>query len=504
MLDVENFDFSIKTKQSPVAIILLIWKYFINIIRQFWPALIALFIGRRSGSISDLVLLAIIVVAVSSLFFAIAFYLRFSFKIIHDELLIEKGVFKKTKLNIPIERIQTLNFEQGIIHQVFNVVKIDVDTAGSAKNEFTFNALEKDKAEALRNLVLERKSILSNEDPNSLLDEVVEKETYPVQKVFSLNLKELFIIGLTQNHLRTLVLLFFFCLWGFGELQDAGLNVDFINKENAELILNSGILIIFGLTIFLLMFIIIGTAIRTILKFYDYKMFRVASGFKIQSGLFNRRENAVLDYKIQQINWVNNPLKRLFKIHQLQLKQASSIEVSSKKSIKIPGISIDKINEVLNFVLGQQADYNEFVQHKIEKAYLVRMIMYYSIFPWIAISIGLWYFTEEAYFYFILFMIPYMIISSIVSFKKWTFGFNNRILYTHNGVFENKNNIIQLHKIQNIKIKQSPYQWKRNLASLRIYTAAGSIEIPYLKYEHAIKINDFLLYKVELNSEKWY
>jgi putative membrane protein len=495
--------FAEPTKQSPVAIILLIYKYFINIIRQFWPAIIAVFIGRRSDNVSNILLISVIVIAVAALFFAIASYLRFSFKVLGNELLIEKGVFKKSKLNIPFERIQTLNFEQGVIHQIFNVVRVEVDTAGSAKNEFSFNAIDKGLAESLRSLVLERKSDLVEETEVEGIEENMVAEEKK-ESIFQLDLKDLFTIGLTQNHLRTLVLLFFFALWGVGELSDAGLELDWLNKESATALMSSGILIVSGLALFLLIVIVLGTAIRTVLKYYEFKMFRSANGFKMQSGLLNRTENAALDHKIQQIKWSDNPLKRIFKIHHLQLRQASSIEVSTKKSINVPGIQKDKIKSILNYLVGEERDYELLDDHGISKLYLYRNIFYRGLLPWVVVFGIVYYFSQRVEAYLILLAIPYFIATTYVQFKKWRFRLSEDIVFTHSGVFENKRNLVQLYKIQNIQIHQSPFQWRRNLANVRMFTAAGSILIPYIPYDVAVKIKDLMLKQIETNQIKWY
>lgn len=494
--------FTEPTKQSPIAIILLIYKYFINIIRQFWPAIIAVFIGRKSNNLTYIILISVIVIAVAALVFAIASYLRFSFRVVGNELLIEKGVFKKSKLNIPFERIQTLNFEQGIIHQLFNVVRVDVDTAGSAKNEFSFNAIDKGLAESLRSLVLERKGDLVEEIEGEEEEMASTKEEK--KSIFQLDLRDLFMIGLTQNHLRTLVLLFFFALWGVGELSDAGLDLDWLNKESATALMRSGILIVSGLAFFLLLVIILGTAIRTILKYYDFKMFRSSNGFKMQSGLFNRKENAALDHKIQQIKWSNNPLKRIFKIYHLQLRQASSIEVSTKKSIHVPGIPKGKIKDILSYLVGEENDYEELEEHRISRLYLYRNVAYIGILPWIIVFWMVYYFTQSVESYLILLAIPYFIATTYVQFRKWKFRLSEAMVFTHSGVFENKHNLVQLYKIQNIQIHQSPFQWRRSLANIRMFTAAGSILIPYIPYDEAVKIKDLILKQIETNQIKWY
>lgn len=498
-------EFSVATRQSPIAILLLIYKYFINVIRQFWPAIIAILIGRRSGNITSLIIISVSVIAISALLYAIAYYFRFTFKVGEEELLIEKGVFKKSKLNIPFGRIQTLNFEQGVLHQLFNVVKIDVDTAGSSKSEFTFNALEKNKAESLRKLVLEKKSQSENEDALEEIEitEVAFKENKG-EKIFSLELKDLFIIGLSKNHLRTLILLFFFSFWGIGELDDAGIDVEWINMENLKELLSRGLIIITAITLILLVIVIIGTGIRTILNYYDFKMFRTSKGFKIQSGLLNRKEYAALDHKIQHIKWKNNPLKRLFRIHELELKQASSVEVSAKKSIKVPGIRLSQIEDVISYITNGKEPYSNLHFSSIDRRFLYRYIGYFAILPWICISAILYRSLETPYAFIPLILIPYLSIIYYVAYRKWKFAISDDIIYAHHGVYENKNHVIQLHKIQSVQIFQSPFQWRRSLANVKLYTASGLITIPYLEYDHAVALKNYILFKVESSEETWY
>ena len=82
---------------------------------------------------------------------------RYYFYIEEDKLIVEKGVFGRSKTIVPFERIQTINFEQNLAHQVFSVLRLKVDTAGSAQKEFEFDAIAIDQAQALRKIILEKK-----------------------------------------------------------------------------------------------------------------------------------------------------------------------------------------------------------------------------------------------------------------------------------------------------------------------------------------------------------
>lgn len=60
---------------------------------------------------------------------------------------IEYGLFVKNKRYIPFERIQTLNYKEGILHRPFKLVRVDVETAGgSADAEVSLTAITREQA----------------------------------------------------------------------------------------------------------------------------------------------------------------------------------------------------------------------------------------------------------------------------------------------------------------------------------------------------------------------
>ena len=59
-------------------------------------------------------------------------------------------------------------------------------------------------------------------------------------------------------------------------------------------------------------------------------------------------------------------------------------------------------------------------------------------------------------------------------------------------------------KIQRVTVTQSRYQRRRNLASLRVYMASGSVRIPYVEHATAKQLRDYILYKVESSQQAWH
>ena len=70
-----------------------------------------------------------------SLIIGIISWLRYTYRVEDGELRIESGVFVRKKRYIPFERIQSLDFSEGILQRPFGLVKVRVETAGSSGSQ---------------------------------------------------------------------------------------------------------------------------------------------------------------------------------------------------------------------------------------------------------------------------------------------------------------------------------------------------------------------------------
>jgi len=151
-----EFDFSVPNRQSYVAIVMILFKTVNIVLRQLFPVLVVILLGGSKQK-GDYIIWFIVAVSTLTMVYSIVNFFRTYFIVQNGELILHTGIFSRKKISIPFARIQTINFEQNIIHQFFSVLRIKVDTAGSEKNEFEFHALETAKAYALRDLVLAEK-----------------------------------------------------------------------------------------------------------------------------------------------------------------------------------------------------------------------------------------------------------------------------------------------------------------------------------------------------------
>lgn len=499
-----DFDFSVPNRQSYVAILMILFKTVTVVIRQILPVLFVILIGG-SGKKGDYILWGVIVIALLSMIYSIVNFFRTYFYIVDDELIFQTGVFQRRKTSIPFARIQTINFEQNIIHQVFDVLKLKVDTAGSDKNEFEFHALESDKAHALRSLIMHEKNV-NVQDVQQYDAELQHKTTGNNQlniqtytKIMSLSPSELLKVGLTENHIKSGGLILLFIFWIYQNLQEVGVDVEDYsdNVPTWEL----GLYSILVFLIFIGVISVFISLMRTVINNFDLQFLRSPQGFKVVSGLFTKKEISALDHKIQHISWSDNLLKRWIGFKDLSLNQASSSELKTNQRITIPGCNEQHVDGVVSTLFGK-TDFDTFEMMGIDRRYFIRFAIIIGVMALIASMIA-YYFSGYMNIGLILLLASYFVISRYIAFRKKAYGYNQSLIYIKGGIFGDKAEIVPMYKIQGLEIHESPYQTRNKLCSLMLFTASGSIKIPYISIDSGTKLADLLIYKIEVDKRKW-
>jgi putative membrane protein len=123
-------NFSLPQRQSQWAIIFIIFRFLRKLAMQTWPILIGLFIGKRNSQFDTFELVASGLGILGALSSIIA-YFKFYYHVTDKELVIKKGLFKKVHLDLPFERIQSINFKQNFLHQLLSVTEVEIESAGS-------------------------------------------------------------------------------------------------------------------------------------------------------------------------------------------------------------------------------------------------------------------------------------------------------------------------------------------------------------------------------------
>ena len=494
-----NYDFSQPTRQSYAAILIITYRLYRLLFKQFFYLIILFFVQGTFTKTSSFLKVFIALAIVGAIYSIVSFF-RYYFYVEKDKLIVRKGVFKKSTIEIPFDRIQTINTEQTIIHRIFNVVKLNLDTAGSSADEMQLYALDHKMAAALSQLILSKRNTLNV---------VSENDIGPIQDqkkvIFKLSIGQLLKVGMTANHLRSGAVIVFFIFWLYDSFRELGSDfMEYIEPymPMAKQIAQSLVLVLFLILLFALVSFIISL-IRTILNYFNLHMYRSGKGFVIEKGLFNKKEQAAKDSKIQIIRSSQNLLQSLTGIYELNIRQASSSEAKSAKSFNAVGLAKEDIDHANRFIFEDKLDQLENANfQKVDVYYLIRRLSYWSM-ACVPSAALLFYADQLDFMGYVIMLWIFGLLRSYLSYTKKRFVITKDLLMVKGGIFGTKSTLLLNRKVQNTRLYTTPFQRRRNLASIAIYTASGTVTIPDVKKSLISGIQNYLLYKVEKSGEHW-
>jgi putative membrane protein len=390
-----------------------------------------------------------------------------------------------------------VNTKQNLIQQLLNVVTLEIDTAGTAAKELKIHALEKSFATELQNRLRAEK--ISNEIFET--DEQVKIEETSERLILRLTPADLLKIGISQNHFRTGLIILAFGFQIFQKIQDIfAEKAEEYSNELINFMSDSNLALIIFLLIFFLVISILFSLFRTVFKYFDFKLLKQENAYRIEAGLVNKR-NVVLPYnKIQELNWETGPLKKLFGIYHLVFKQAVSAQNRKIQLVDAPGCLTKHLNLLKTDLFGEDV-LNEIPKINTNKYYFRRL---WIIIGWIPVAlISPFLFTEWLFW---IGVFVWLLISAGYSFlvlKKRYFRMNSDQIRISKGAISHKFTQMELFKIQSVEFRQTIFQKRRSLASLRLMNASGSMTIPYIDESVAKQIYNYLLYHTEISEKRW-
>ncbi|TQR21464.1 PH domain-containing protein [Psychrobacillus vulpis] len=269
---------------------------------------------------------------------------RFSYWFEEEELRIEYGLFVKKKRYIPFERIQSLNYTEGIFHRPFGLVKVKVETAGGGPTkeaEAELTAITKEAADQIKKEMIRAK----NKQPVEMDNEVEVQEVVKEQKrpVFKMSMKDLFVLASTSGGVGV----FFSGLAVFASQFSNVIPYDIIYDEIVVFI-RFGALIV-ALAIFLVLLVAwIVSVVITLINYYDFTIRVEDNEIIITRGLLEKKKITLPLSRIQGVRVVENPLRQLTGYATVIVDSAGGSLAEKDEKIRIlPLVKKSKINPVL-------------------------------------------------------------------------------------------------------------------------------------------------------------
>ncbi len=495
---VSETDWSKPQRQSRVVILIAILKMFKNM----WPVIVLLlarFIFNK-GTTTDKNLSHLLwglSGAIILYFFIrlndIARFFFYRFCITDQQLVIYSGAIVKKKTELPLSKIQAIHTQQTFLHRITNTCRLVIDTAGSEKAEMEIEALDIEVAKQFQQ-VLTTREIVYNEQQVNKTDDYIQPE-----QLMQLTAKDILKLCISENHLKTFLIIIGFLV---GKMQDISEYLGFDSfgwmQQHSQAVNTTTQTVVFVFILGLL-FSIILSCIKVVLRFYGFTIQLGQKHFVMKWGLLETRQKQIPFKKIQLLSWRSTFVRRLMRMYILRLHATAEDENKEDQMIQLPVTNLSQLKKITGYY-QQVLPSQHFPFLTIQKQYIARGILLVGLPITLAFITGL-YFAIGWYTLLTLLWLFYFIISTYLYRKNYKVWLSNEAIQIEKGVWGRENILVNFRNLQQVSIKTSPYKRKHQLADIELSTTGININIPFLRKEEAAFIIDFTLANIEFRRE---
>ncbi len=487
-----NRDFHSPLRQSPWAILFILWHYGRIMVRQLWPVFLIIFVqpSKNRGEYGFQIILGFLVIMLIS---ALINHFFFSFRVDEDTFYVKEGWLKKKNKTIPIDRIQSVNVEQTLLHRITHTGKVLVETAGSAKAEVEIRAISMDIVAELQARLFKRAAYPAGKNRE---EEFQEEEV----ALFTLGFLDLVKVGLSQNHLRTIGVVLAVIIGFLDDLENQwGILPEGKLAEVGEAVQSMMVLVILGAI--LTIGVIIASVVRILLAHADLAFYAQGQRFRLNHGLLTIRETVVTKRKLQSLTWSENPIQRLFGIFRLNFSQATSDSPEGRQQVAIPGLYLHQLQSILGLVFpSEQRDQGAWAG--IDNRYFWKRWVLTGILPAVIMTVGGYVLDFSLWLPALIWGLTSALFAWKVT-RRWRWFINRDILLLKRGWLTPVTTLLPVYKIQSISLHQNPIQRWHDLVTVTLHTAAGTENIPYLPKKRAEQLQRYVLFRIESDARSW-
>jgi putative membrane protein len=422
-------------------------------------------------------------VVASSVATALVRYFSFSYRIEGAELITQHGIIERKQRSIPLERIQEIRVEQGVLHRVFDVVDAKIETGGGEGAEASLSVLSRSEAERLRQAVFERAARIRAEAGKGAIEDRVAAAPAPAV-IHRLGLKDLILIGLTTNYLISALMLAG-ALWNIAEnfIQDdfykrAGkavyresLKVFFTRDAAAGVALTAALAIILIILTGLIVSIVVA-----IVRFHGFTLSLGGEDLHRRYGLLTRRSSSLPRRRIQVLKIEEKFFRRLFGLATLRADTSGSHrdneDDNSGRDVLLPITRRGAINGLLTTFFpdfdGAGTEGGEW--RRVSRLAIRRGVIKGAIVcvpAAVILLVVAWRITAL----WPLALLPLLYLISAANYRNMGYALSERYFCSRRGWLGRSTHIVPINKIQAVEVSQSPFDRRLGLATLSIDTA---------------------------------
>ncbi len=450
-------------------------------------------------------------------------YLTLRYQVKGEELIVKEGVIFRRVRTVPIRRIQNMDLVQNIMHRIFQVAEVKIETASGTEPEATLRVLTMAQIQELREQVFGATKT-PPQDNSPLLSPFDETEISSPQSVAAatdspttiLKIPTFWLIkaGMASNRGGLIFGVILGFLFQF-DLEDR-INWREIKSYVPDFDGSPMSILIFAIALVgVLLILRIFGIIWYILRFHGYELQRVGEDLRIRCGLLTKVSATVPRKRIQFISIHRSLFLRWMGMSVIRIETAGGSGKGNEDAATtvsrrwfVPVVNDELVDQILLELrpgLKWDATQAEWVglsrraparmsRKAIVFSILVCIGGFFAFRPWGAlIGAGL---------------LPIAILYAVnksrsMKYARTAFG----VVY-RSGIFTKKLSMTFFERIQTLKVNQSPFDRRWKMAKLVVDTAAAgpaehTINVAYLDEKFAFKELDDLTSTSAKHRPNW-
>lgn len=451
-------------------------------LRQFLFPLVALLVfGGGSGSggiwaaLGPLVAVGVLVVV------SVLQYFTFRYRIGRDGLSIREGWLHRNLREIPYSRIHNVVLHQTMLHRLFGVAEVRLESAGGQKPEAQMRVLRLDQALALENLVKHRGQVVEADAP-----------TVAAHRLLSLSTAEVVRLGLVSNRGMIVMAAAFGAAW---QLFPERMVADYFETSGRQLFgyashlqygwLSTGAAII-ALVLLALLFLRVLSVLLALMQYHGFRLSEEARRLMVERGLLSRLRTSVARRRIQAWTLHEGFMHRLFKRRSLHIDTAVT-EHQGKGDARA-------LKELAPIATPEACD--ALVRHLLPQAHWPRS-------DWTALPTRAWWrqflptaimvasgsaiitaWLREPWGLLLLLWLPWSAYASWQHARRAAYAIDDRLVAIRGGWWSRHWRFAEIDKLQALRLVRSPLDRRFGTASLWLDTAGASGFAPPLRLRY--------------------
>jgi len=502
-------------RTSPTAILIFIGRFLKNALTHGLPALVPLAAAFAAVDGLRLIWLAAALLPIAGilLLWSVLSYLRFQYRLDERLILLRQGVLHRERLTVEFERVQNVSIQEPFFMRPLGLAVLSIDTAGSKSKEITLGGIRMDLAQELRAAILADAGAAQTAPESEATGEPAPAPG--VRRLVERTPRQIARYGLTASGLFWVAILVGFVA-GLGNGDWLADGIEEFVKYLARRVREVGALYLAGIVAavlgILLMLPVLSMA-GALIRHYGYRLTREGDTYRRSSGLINRTEAALKQHKIQSVVWKQNAIAHALRMVTLKLEVAKSgseeanpsgIPVGMLSSFLVPALDPDEALKLTGeFLPGCDASPIEFSRPNARR-FIGRPLLLFFTAPILAVSLPAAIFGHWAFLFLIpaAYSVAFLILRLVWS--RWGYAVRGGYGFVRRGFLGFHTTVFPLFKMQRVDLRQTPGQRRMRLAHLTLHLASGSMTLPHIRLDDALRLRDLALYEVESAQRVWY